>query len=157
MSLRSSVRGPIRYLLGQTQSNFPGGMFSKGGLQFGLAVVPLKNILAAAKMVYLAVGGNLMGEGRGRGICLWGVLLVLGLVVCKVTTGHTKDQLNIEKQEDECQQCLRAIQKGQGVLRGAQFDCQDDMVKGYCTCNGTHYRTCKLGGEIICQSPKAES
>ncbi|TRZ10116.1 hypothetical protein HGM15179_016992 [Zosterops borbonicus] len=149
------VDGSARVVEGKRKSGYA-IVDGKTG-KFGLALVPLKNILAAAKTVYLAIGGNLMGEGRGKGICLWGVLLVLSLVVCKVTAGHTKDQLNIEKQEDECQQCLRAIQKRQGVPRGAQFDCQDDMVKGYCTYNGTHYRTCKLGGEIICQSLKAES
>ncbi|TRZ07717.1 hypothetical protein HGM15179_019388 [Zosterops borbonicus] len=31
---------------------------------------PLKNTLAAEKMVYLAIGGNPMGEGKGRGLVL---------------------------------------------------------------------------------------
>ncbi|TRZ06943.1 hypothetical protein HGM15179_020164 [Zosterops borbonicus] len=99
-------------------------MFSKESLQSRLAVVPLKNILAAEKTVYLAVGGNLTGEGRGRGLCLWGVLLVLSLVVCGITGGHTKDGIRTKRLENDCQQCLQAIQKEQGAPGGSQPVCQ---------------------------------
>lgn len=36
-----------------------------------------KNIPAAKKMVYPAVGGTPMGRGKGRGICLWVTLVIL--------------------------------------------------------------------------------
>ncbi|TRZ06825.1 hypothetical protein HGM15179_020283 [Zosterops borbonicus] len=162
-SLQSSVEGPIGYPAGLTLPSYRGGAFSKGDLRFGLAVVPLKSILAAGKMVYLAVGCNLTDEGKGRGICLWGVLLVLSLAMCEISGVHTNDQLSTERQGlmDECKQSLRAILKGQEVPKGianrAQFDCQNDMEREHCTYNGTQYKMCELEGEIICRDPREES
>lgn len=112
MSLTSSAEEPIRYPAGLTLSNSRRGTFSKGDSRFGLAVIPLKNILAARKMVYLATGCNLTGEGKGRRICLWGVLLVLSLVLslamCEISRVHTKDPLSTERQGlmGECKQCF---------------------------------------------------
>ncbi|TRZ08834.1 hypothetical protein HGM15179_018274 [Zosterops borbonicus] len=124
---------------------------------------PLKNTLAAEKMVYLAIGGNPVGEGKGRGVCLWGILIVLSLVICEISRVHTEDQFGTAKQSltDECKQCSQMILMKQeapkGIINQAKYDCQSDTERGYCTYNGTRYKMCKLEGGIVCHNPKVKS
>ncbi|TRZ08702.1 hypothetical protein HGM15179_018410 [Zosterops borbonicus] len=86
-------------------------------MRFDPVVEPLKNTPAAKKMVYLVTGGNPVGKGKGRGVCLWRILMVLSLVVCKISGVHPEDQSSTERQSltDECKQCLQTILKGQEV------------------------------------------
>ncbi|TRZ07518.1 hypothetical protein HGM15179_019597 [Zosterops borbonicus] len=132
-------------------------------MRFSLVVGPLKNTLAAEKMVYLATGGNPMGEGKGRGVRLWGILMVLSLVVCKISGVPPADQSSTERQSltDECEQCLQTILKGQEAPKvmayRAKYDCQSGTKRGHCTYNSTRYKVCKLEGGIVCHNPKVIS
>ncbi|RMC19552.1 hypothetical protein DUI87_03110 [Hirundo rustica rustica] len=63
-----------------------------------------KNIPAAKKMVYLAAGGNPVGERKGRGIHLWVTLVILSLAVY-LTSGlpNPKERMGKETDPQETQ------------------------------------------------------
>ncbi|RMC20108.1 hypothetical protein DUI87_00954 [Hirundo rustica rustica] len=65
-----------------------------------------KNTLAAKKMVYLAAGGNPVGRGKGRGVHLWVILVILSLAMY-LTNGlpNVKGQMGQEKE------CLKETQQ----------------------------------------------
>ncbi|RMC21778.1 hypothetical protein DUI87_02647 [Hirundo rustica rustica] len=65
-----------------------------------------KNTLAAEKMDYLTAGGNPVGRGKGRGVYLWVVLVILSLVLCRMDgLPSPKGQMGQERQ------CLKETQK----------------------------------------------
>ncbi|TRZ07721.1 hypothetical protein HGM15179_019387 [Zosterops borbonicus] len=129
-------------------------------MRLGPIMEPLKNTLAAEKMDYLAAGGNPVGAGKGRGVRLWGTLMVLSLVVCKTTGLHPENRPSTERQSpaNECEQCFQTILKGQVATEimayQAQYDCRGGKENEYCTYNGTRYRMCQLEGEIVFHDPR---
>lgn len=78
-------------------------------MQFGPG--PWKNIPAAEKMAYLAVGGNPVGAGRGRGIQIWGVLMSLSLVTCHLISLHQENSPSQKGSslDNGCGQCVEIV------------------------------------------------
>ncbi|TRZ05430.1 hypothetical protein HGM15179_021677 [Zosterops borbonicus] len=132
-------------------------------MRLGPIMEPLKNTPAAEKMDYLDAGSKPVGAGKGRGVHLWGILMVLSLVVCKTTGLHPESQLRAERQSpvNECEQCFKTVLKGQVVTKimayQAKYDCRSSKENRYCTYNGTKYRMCQLEWEIVCHDPRAIS
>lgn len=99
------------------QSRYLGGAPLKGGMWFGLKTYSQKNTPAAMKkMVFLTTGGAPGGTGKGREVCLWGILMGLSLAVCRTFFLHTETPLCAGEQSpmDECSRCTQIVLDGQG-------------------------------------------
>ena len=118
---------------------------------------PQKNTLADKKMAYLAAGGNPVGVGKGRGVCLWGILTSLSLVMCQTINRHAKNSTSPMKQSlsDKCGECSLIVPRKTNLpAYPAPADCTNGEENRYCTFNGTWYARSKLDGKIICYDLK---
>lgn len=87
-------------------------------MQLDLATGSRDNIPAAEKIVHLAAGGNPMGVGTGRGMHLWGFLMVLSLAICQ-TANLQPDSWSYTEGEnltERCKLCLPKPLKGTGYI-----------------------------------------
>ncbi|RMC11973.1 hypothetical protein DUI87_11106 [Hirundo rustica rustica] len=115
-----------------------------------------KNTLAAEKMDYLAAGGNPAGRGKGRGVHLWVILVVLSLVVCHMSgLPSPKGQMGQERQ------CLKEAQRepalSQNVTFRVHFDCPGIRRMGLCNHNRSWFKICRLKEGTIYIDPVAIS
>ncbi|RMC20448.1 hypothetical protein DUI87_01298 [Hirundo rustica rustica] len=85
-----------------------------------------ENTPAAKKMVYLAPGCYPVGEGKGRGVHRWGILMVLSLAMCQAGGLHPKDPLR-QNPTNECEQCLKGKIATKVIKYQAQYNCQPVM------------------------------
>ncbi|RMC20654.1 hypothetical protein DUI87_01506 [Hirundo rustica rustica] len=116
----------------------------------------LKNILAAKKMVYLAAGGNPVGRGKGRGIHLWAILVILSLAMYP-----TNGLPNPEGQMGQENECLKETQREptgsqKGIFK-AHFDCPKIKKRGICSHNESWFKICELKENTIYHNPVAMS
>ncbi|TRZ05399.1 hypothetical protein HGM15179_021708 [Zosterops borbonicus] len=156
-----SAGGHSKYLATQIRSGCPSGVSIKGGLRLG-PTGPKKHTPAAKKMGYLAADCYPVGEGKGRGVFWWKVLIVLSLVLSLVLSQvggfHPENPQRLTPME-ECKPCLEVTQKGQATTRNLKYqthyDCQEDKKKEYCFFNGTQYQVCESEKGVVCHDPRA--
>ncbi|XP_041901283.1 uncharacterized protein LOC121672624 isoform X1 [Corvus kubaryi] len=121
---------------------------------FGPAIGLQKNIPAAKKMAYLATGCTPVGEGKGRGIHLWGFLMVLSLTIC-LTHSTPLEGLSPregQKADSLCELCQQVLLEEQETHQSPE-NCKGNGK--HCDLNGTQFQICELEGKIKCLSQNA--
>lgn len=116
---------------------------------FGPAIGPQKNIPAAKKMAYLAAGCTPVGEGKGRGIHLWGFLMVLSLTICltlNIPLGGMSPKES-QKAGSLCKLCQQVPLKEQEAHQSPE-NCKGNSI--HCDLNGTRFKICESEGKIKC-------
>lgn len=127
-------------------------------MQLDLATGSRDNIPAAEKIVHLAAGSNPVGVGTGRGMHLWGFLMVLSLAICQTANLEPGSWSYTEGENltERCKLCLPSLLKEQGTYQVPEV--YEIRKKGKtCHINGTRFQICKTNGEILCYSQVASS
>ncbi|RMC19789.1 hypothetical protein DUI87_03353 [Hirundo rustica rustica] len=115
-----------------------------------------KNTLAAKKMDYLAAGGNPVGRGKGRGVHLWVILVILSLVVCR-TNGLPNPKGQMGQERKRLKETQQEPTWGQNVAFWVHFNCPGIQQRGLCNHNGSWFRICELKEKTIYHDPVAMS
>ena len=104
-------------------------------------VGPLKNTSAAKKMVSLAASSKLVGVGRGREVCLWGILVSLSLVMFPPINAYPRNSASpaAQNHNNECGGCPLIRTPTHSVLA----NCTHTGKEEDCTFNSTQYVKCK--------------
>lgn len=92
----------------------------------------------------LAMGGNPVGAGRGRGACLWRILMVLSLITDKTASLLPENHFNIGKLSpvQNHEQYFETTLTEPVAIR-THYDCKIGNEKGNCIHNGTQYKMCQ--------------